>query len=57
MRTLLVLMLVVGATLLVVGAVSPELFVLSLLGLVVLTGTASVALAAMGPPGPRRLHH
>lgn len=52
MRTLLTFLLLLGATLLVVGAVNPGLFVLSLLGLVVLAGTASVALAAMGPPGP-----
>lgn len=57
MRTLLTFLSVVGAVLLVVGAVVPQLFVLSLLGLVVLTGTASAALAAMGPPGRPHLHH
>ncbi|RZU32625.1 hypothetical protein [Blastococcus saxobsidens] len=57
MRTLLTLLFLVGVMLLVVGAVVPQLFVLSLLGLVVLTGTASVTLAAMGPPGQPRLHH
>lgn len=57
MRTLLVVLLAVGAVLLVAGAVAPQLFVLSLLGLVVITGTASVALAAMGPPRPPQLHH
>ncbi|MGY2128669.1 hypothetical protein [Blastococcus sp. SYSU DS0617] len=53
MRTLIAFLLLLGAALLVAGAVVPELFVLSLLGLLVLTGTASVALAAMGPRGPR----
>lgn len=57
MRTLLTLLLLVGAGLLVVGAATPQLFVLALLGLLVLTGAASVALAAMEPPGPPRLHH
>lgn len=53
MRTLLAVLLLAGVVLLVAGAAVPELFVLSLLGLLVLAGTASVALAAMGPPGPR----
>ncbi len=57
MRTLITALFLVGLTLLVVGAVTPQLFVLSLLGLVLLTGTASVALAAMGPPGRPPLHH
>lgn len=57
MRTLLTFLLLVGAALLVVGAVVPELFVLALLGLLVLTGAASVSLAGMQPPGRRRLHH
>lgn len=55
MRTLLTFLLMAGVALLVAGAAVPQLFVLSLLGLLVLTGTASVALAAMGPPGPRQL--
>jgi hypothetical protein len=57
MRTFLTFLFLVGAVLLVVGAVVPELFVLALLGLLVLTGAASVALAGMQPPGYRRLHH
>lgn len=57
MRTLLTLLLLAGAGLLVAGAAAPELFVLALLGLLVLTGAASVALAGKAPPGPRRLHH
>ena len=57
MRTLLMFLLLVGTVLLVVGAVSPQLFVLALLGLLLLTGAASVALAGLGPPGPPRLHH
>ena len=57
MRILLTFLSLVGVTLLVVGAVVPQLFVLSLLGLLVLTGTASVALAAMGPPGLPPLRH
>ena len=53
MRTLLLILLAVGVALVTIGAVEPELFVLSLLGMLVLTGTASVALAAAlhrGPP-------
>ncbi|WP_155858956.1 hypothetical protein [Candidatus Blastococcus massiliensis] len=57
MRTLLTFLSLVGVTLLVAGAVAPQLFVLFLLGLVVLTGTASVALAAMDPPGQAHLPH
>lgn len=58
MRMLLLLLLAVGVALLMTGAVVPELFVLSLLGLVVLTGTASVALAAgMEHPGPPHARH
>ena len=54
MRTLIAFLLLVGAALLVAGAAVPQLFVLSLLGLLVLTGTASVALAAaLGQRGPR----
>jgi hypothetical protein len=53
MRTLIAFLLLVGTALLVAGAVDPELFVLSLLGLLVLTGTASAALASMKPPDPR----
>jgi hypothetical protein len=56
MRTLLTVLVLAGVALLITGTAAPELFVLSLLGLLVLTGAASVALAAMGPPGPRRLH-
>ena len=56
MRTLLVFLLLVGTVLLVVGATAPQLFVLSLLGLLLLTGTASVALVGLGPPRPPQLH-
>jgi membrane-bound ClpP family serine protease len=55
MRTLLVLLLIAGITLLTVGALLPHQFVLALLGLAVLTGAASLALAAMPPPP--QLHH
>ncbi len=57
MRTLLVFLLIVGTVLLVVGAAAPQLFVLSLLGLLLLAGTASVALAGLGPPRPPQPHH
>lgn len=57
MRILLLLLLAAGVTLLMIGAVVPELFVLSLLGMVVLTGTASVALAGMEHPGPPHPRH
>lgn len=45
MRTMFLVLLAVGVTLVTIGAVVPELFVLSLLGMLVLAGTASVALA------------
>ncbi len=57
MRTLLAFLLLAGTVLLVVGAVAPQLFVLALLGLLLLTGAASVALAGLGPPRPPPLHH
>jgi hypothetical protein len=46
MRTLLLILLAVGVALVTIGAVQPELFVLSLLGMLVIAGTASVALAS-----------
>lgn len=46
MRTLLLFLLAAGVALVTVGAVVPDLFVLSLLGMVVIAGAASVALAA-----------
>ena len=52
MRTLLVLLFTISLLLVSVGAVVPELFVLSLLGMALLTGTGAVALASMHP-GPR----
>ena len=45
MRILFLFLLVAGVALVTVGAVVPELFVLSLLGMLVIAGTASVALA------------
>lgn len=57
MRVLLAVLLAAGLALLVVGAVQPQLFVLSLLGMLVLTGTAAAAVAGamqhVGPPAPR----
>ena len=56
MRTLFVVLSIAGVALLTIGAVVPERFVLALLGLVVLTGTASAAMAAtfaQRPPHPR----
>jgi hypothetical protein len=52
MRTLFLFLVTVAVGLLTIGAVVPELFVLSLLGMVLLAGTASVALATMQDPGP-----
>jgi hypothetical protein len=45
MRIVFLVLVAAGVALVTVGAVVPELFVLSLLGMLVLTGTASVALA------------
>ena len=57
MRVLLAVLIAAGLTLLVVGAIEPQLFVLSLLGMLVLTGTAAVAVAGamqhVGPHAPR----
>ena len=52
MRILLIVLSIVGVALLTVGAVVPEQFVLALLGLVILTGTASAALASLSPRRP-----
>jgi membrane-bound ClpP family serine protease len=57
MRTLFVFLLIAGVTLLTIAAVVPEQFVLALIGMVVLTGTASLALATMAPPRPPQPHH
>ncbi|TYP83701.1 hypothetical protein [Blastococcus xanthinilyticus] len=52
MRILLIVLSIVGVALLTVGALVPERFVLALLGLVILTGTASAALASLSPRRP-----
>jgi hypothetical protein len=57
MRSLLVFLLAVGVTLVTIGAVVPELFVLSLLGMLVIAGTASVALAAAHHRGPPHAYY
>jgi membrane-bound ClpP family serine protease len=57
MRILVVLLLITGITLLTIAAVVPGHFVLALLGMVVLTGMASLALATMPPPRPPQPHH
>lgn len=57
MRVPLAVLIAVGLALLVLGATDPQLFVLSLLGMLVLTGTASAAVAGsmqhLGPHAPR----
>jgi membrane-bound ClpP family serine protease len=53
MRALLVTLMALGLALVVAGAVTPDLFVLSLLGMLVLAGTASVAIAGSMQNGPR----
>jgi hypothetical protein len=54
MRILLATLSAGGLALIAAGAVSPGLFVLSLLGMLVLTGTAVVGLAAvMQSTGPQ----
>jgi hypothetical protein len=45
MRIFLLILLAAGVALMTIGAAVPELFVLSLLGMLVIAGTASVALA------------
>ena len=45
MRILLAVMLAAGLALLVAGAADPKLFLLSLLGMLVLAGTASAVVA------------
>ena len=45
MRTLFAVLTAAGLVLLVIGAIDPHLFVLSLLGMLVLAGTASAAVA------------
>jgi hypothetical protein len=45
MRILFLFLLAVGVALMTVAAVVPELFVLALLGMLVIAGTASLALA------------
>ncbi len=57
MRILFVFLVITGVALLTVGAVIPELFVLALLGMLVLMGTASVALAGMHQPRPPSAHY
>ena len=57
MRVLLAVLLAAGLALLVVGAINPHLFALSMLGMLVLTGTAAIAVAgAMQHVGPHTSH-
>jgi hypothetical protein len=52
-RILLAILIAMSLTLVVVGSLAPGLFVLALLGLLVLTGTAAIGVAAlMQHPGP-----
>ena len=54
MRVVLAFLIAAGMALFFVGAATPGMFVLSLIGMVVLTGAASIGLAAiMQRPGPR----
>ncbi|TQN41930.1 hypothetical protein FHU33_1319 [Blastococcus colisei] len=57
MRTLLLFLLATGVALVTIGAAEPELFVLSLLGMLIIAGTASVALAAAHHRGPPHAYH
>ena len=57
MRILFVFLLIAGITLLTIGAVLPEQFLFALLGMAVLAGAASLALASMPPPRPPHPHH
>ncbi|WP_324273813.1 hypothetical protein [Blastococcus brunescens] len=57
MRTLLFVLLAVGVALVTIGAAVPELFVLSLLGMLVIAGTASVALASAHHRGPPHAYY
>ena len=57
MRTLLIVLLAVGVALVTIGAVVPELFVLAMLGMLVIAGTASVALAAAHHRGPPQAYY
>ncbi len=56
MRALLLLMLMLAVALVALGAVEPTLFVLSLVGLLLLAGTAAAAVVSMQGPGPRPHH-
>jgi hypothetical protein len=52
-RILLAVLIAVSLTLVVVGSLAPGMFVLALLGLLGLTGTAAIGVAAlMQHPGP-----
>jgi hypothetical protein len=57
MRTLFLVLLAAGVALVTIGAVVPELFVFSLLGMLVIAGTASVALATAHHRGPPQAHY
>jgi hypothetical protein len=53
MRALLAVLIAAGVALLIIGAADPQLFLFSLLGMLVLAGTASAAVAgAMQHVGP-----
>jgi hypothetical protein len=57
MRTLLLLLVLASLVLVTVGAAVPELFVVSVLGMALLTGTGALALASsMQHPGPHPRH-
>ena len=53
MRLLIVLGLAAGIALLGAGAAAPERFVLALVGMAVLVGSAALAQASLHRPGPR----
>ena len=53
MRSLILIPLAGGLTLFLIGAAAPGLFVLSLLGMVLLAGTAAVGLTFVQHGGPR----
>ena len=53
MRVLFAAFLALGLALVVIGASAPEHFVLSMLGMLVLAGTAGVGIASSMQHGPR----
>ena len=57
MRILLAILSAVAIALVAAGAVSPGLFVLSLLGMLVLTGTAAIGVAALMQNSEPQAHY